>query len=92
MSPALAAPYGLGIEGIKEAYVQFVRLRLDTTHPRREETHKALWKMKVSEGFEVIGFMKPGEAVDRHIARAAELIPGWVEDFDAFQRVSPEIV
>lgn len=92
MSPLLVAPYGLGIEGIRDAYAAFVRLRLNPTHPRREETHAALWKMKMGEGFRVISELEPGAAVDRHIARAAELIPGWVEDFDAFQRVSPEIV
>lgn len=92
MSPTLAAPYGLGREGTKAAYVAFAKLRLNTTHPRQAETFSVLWRMKISEGFGIISHLEPGAAVEQHIARAAELIPGWLEDFETFQRATEDIV
>lgn len=88
-NPELFAPYGLGIEGIKAAYVAFVRSTLDNTEGKRhEQVFNTLWKLKMSEGFPVVSALIPGEQVDEHIARASELIPGWAEDFRAFQMES----
>ena len=77
---------------IKRLYVNFVQARLLETSPLLRETHAALWKMKMSEGFRAISEIQPGADLDHHIARAAQLIPNWIEDFRSFQNADMEIV